>query len=81
MLSTLPRGFFRGLREALRGDVAGFARSVAILVGLLATTGGYLAGRAVVSTAPERGPSSQAARARALSAATVDFQCTDLKAS
>ena len=44
--STLPRGVVGGLRAGLRGDLGGFARSVMIIVGLLATTSGYLSPRA-----------------------------------
>ncbi len=44
--STLPRGVLSGLRAVLRGDLGGFARSVMIVVGLLATTAGYLSPRA-----------------------------------
>jgi len=43
VLSTLPLGVLDGLRAGLRGDPGGFARSAMIVVGLLATTVGYLA--------------------------------------
>lgn len=43
---TLPRGMVRGLGDVLAGDGGGAARSVAISVGLLATTAGYARGRA-----------------------------------
>lgn len=43
---TLPRGFMRGLKAAgLERDVTGIARSVSIVVGLGATTTGYLLGK------------------------------------
>lgn len=41
---TLPAGVVRNLGAGLRGDMAGFKRAGAILVGLGATTGGYLRG-------------------------------------
>jgi cellulose synthase/poly-beta-1,6-N-acetylglucosamine synthase-like glycosyltransferase len=44
---VLPAGFVRGLWEAVRGDVAGLARSAAIVLGLSATTAGYVYGSAV----------------------------------
>jgi glucosyl-dolichyl phosphate glucuronosyltransferase len=40
---TLPLGFLRGLGQALRGEPSGAARSAMLVVGLLATTRGYLA--------------------------------------
>jgi glycosyltransferase involved in cell wall biosynthesis/GT2 family glycosyltransferase len=42
---TLPRGFLRGIGDALRGDMTGLARSTAIAGGLATTTSGYLRGR------------------------------------
>jgi GT2 family glycosyltransferase len=42
--STLSSGVWHGLRDGFQGDTTGFARSAMILVGLLAMTGGYLAG-------------------------------------
>ena len=39
---TLPAGFLRGLRDALRGDAGGFGRATMIFLGLAATTGDYL---------------------------------------
>ena len=42
--STLPRGVLRGLLDLLRGRPAGAGRAAAILIGLAATTAGYLAG-------------------------------------
>ena len=45
--STLPRGVLVGLREVLRGDLGGLARSAMIAVGLLATTAGFVASRAL----------------------------------
>lgn len=41
---TLRKGIARGLNEALRGDVAGLARSGAIATGLLCTTAGFAVG-------------------------------------
>jgi glucosyl-dolichyl phosphate glucuronosyltransferase len=43
--STLPKGVREGVRAGLRGDVAGFARSLMILIGLVTTTAGYLSPR------------------------------------
>ncbi|WP_217708108.1 glycosyltransferase family 2 protein [Nonomuraea rhodomycinica] len=45
-LKTLPLGALRGLGEAVRGDVGGLGRSVAIVVGLAWTTWGYVVGSA-----------------------------------
>lgn len=42
----LPRGVLRGIRDGLRGDLSGFARSWMICVGLTTTIAGYLAGKA-----------------------------------
>ncbi|HEX2392737.1 MAG TPA: glycosyltransferase [Solirubrobacterales bacterium] len=39
---TLPLGFLRGFRDALRGRPSGLGRAAMIVVGLLATTLGYL---------------------------------------
>jgi hypothetical protein len=39
---VLPRGFFKGLGEGLRGDQAGLRRAAAIFTGLFVTTAGYL---------------------------------------
>jgi hypothetical protein len=39
---TLPLGFLKGLRDALRGDLSGLARAAMIVVGFLATSAGYL---------------------------------------
>jgi glucosyl-dolichyl phosphate glucuronosyltransferase len=41
---TLPAGILRGLREALRGDVSGVARTATLAAGLAITTAGYVAG-------------------------------------
>jgi glycosyltransferase involved in cell wall biosynthesis len=38
---TLPAGIRAGLRDSLRGDLAGIARAGAIMLGLLATAGGF----------------------------------------
>jgi glycosyltransferase involved in cell wall biosynthesis len=57
-LSTLPRGFARGLRAAARGgDLAGLARAGAVLAGLSLTTAGFMAGAArgaLISPRPRR---------------------------
>ena len=42
---TLPRGAVAGIRAGLRGDIAGFARAAAIVVGLATTILGYVVGR------------------------------------
>lgn len=42
---TLPLGIFRDLRAFLGGDREGLSRAAMILVGLAATTGGYLGAR------------------------------------
>jgi GT2 family glycosyltransferase len=54
---TLPRGVVRGLADTLlRGDLAGVARAGAIIVGLGATTTGYIAGQlSVRDAARQRG--------------------------
>jgi hypothetical protein len=44
---VLPIGVGRHLAAALRGDVAGLARAVAIVMGLAATSLGYLSARPV----------------------------------
>ncbi len=41
----LPRGFMRGLRDGMRGDLAGFIRAWMIIVGFTTTVAGYLVGR------------------------------------
>jgi GT2 family glycosyltransferase len=41
---VLPRGVVRGFADALRGDVAGLARTGAIVVGLAVTVSGYVRG-------------------------------------
>ncbi len=41
-LVTLPKGVLRGLGRALRGDVAGLLSAATILIGLAATTAGYV---------------------------------------
>ncbi len=46
---VLPSGMARGVADAARGDVAGIARSVAIVTGVMVTSAGYVLGR--VSTA------------------------------
>jgi glycosyltransferase involved in cell wall biosynthesis len=44
VLRTLPHGVLRGVRDALRGDISGLARSGAIVVGLGLAAGGFLRG-------------------------------------
>jgi GT2 family glycosyltransferase len=56
VLSTLPQGVLRGLREGLAGDLGGFARSGMILVGLLVTTTGYVVGHGLKRTARDPRP-------------------------
>jgi glycosyltransferase involved in cell wall biosynthesis len=41
---TLPLGVIRGIRDALRGDLAGLGRAAAIILGLSTTTLGYAHG-------------------------------------
>ena len=43
-LRILPRGIWKGLHDSVSGDLWGAARSVAIVLGLLATAVGYCAG-------------------------------------
>ncbi|MEV6859902.1 glycosyltransferase family 2 protein [Streptosporangium subroseum] len=43
-LKALPLGALRGVGEALRGDLSGFGRAGAIVVGLTCTTWGYVVG-------------------------------------
>lgn len=43
-LRILPSGFFRGIQDALRGDMSGLGRAGAIFAGLTITTWGYLVG-------------------------------------
>jgi hypothetical protein len=45
-LRTLPAGAARGIGDALRGDLAGLARTAAIVAGLGLTAAGYLLGTA-----------------------------------
>jgi cellulose synthase/poly-beta-1,6-N-acetylglucosamine synthase-like glycosyltransferase len=49
---ALPAGVLAGLRDALRGDVTGLERSVAIAAGLAFTTAGYVAGRVGLDPIP-----------------------------
>jgi hypothetical protein len=42
---VLPAGVARGLKQTVRGQPAGLARSAAIVVGVLTTALGYLRGR------------------------------------
>jgi glucosyl-dolichyl phosphate glucuronosyltransferase len=41
---VLPKGFLEGLRDALKGDLSGLGRAVAILAGFNVTIAGYLWG-------------------------------------
>jgi GT2 family glycosyltransferase len=44
-LKTLPHGIMRGLRDTLlRHDIAGMARAIAIILGFVLTTMGYMVG-------------------------------------
>jgi glycosyltransferase involved in cell wall biosynthesis len=52
---TLPAGVARNLGAGLAGDPAGFKRATAIVVGLGATAGGYLRGRAALSRSSASG--------------------------
>ncbi len=45
---TLPLGLLTGLRDGLHGNLWGFGRTLSIVVGLAATTAGYVVGRARV---------------------------------
>ena len=53
---ALPQGVGRGLADALRGDISGFARAAAIVAGLATVTAGYLAGAVSGGIAPRRPP-------------------------
>lgn len=50
----LPTGVARGLRDSMRGEISGVARSSAIIVGLSSATTGFLADR-LLTRAAERG--------------------------
>lgn len=50
---VLPRAFFAGLRDTLKGDLNGIQRSAAVFSGLFATTAGYVRGRAAGRRAVE----------------------------
>ena len=52
---TLPLGALRGLRDALRGDVAGLGRASAIVTGLACATWGYGVGTARLRARTRRG--------------------------
>ncbi len=52
---TLPLGVLHGLRQGLGGDVTGFLRAGAIVVGLAYTTVGYIIGKAYEMWAGRRG--------------------------
>lgn len=54
-VEVLPLGVLRGLRDTLvRGDATGITRAAAIVVGLAATTAGYIAGTVRMQQAAER---------------------------
>lgn len=53
-LHVLPQGFWKGLHDSASGDPWGMARSVAIVVGLLATAAGYCTGTVFRSAARGR---------------------------
>lgn len=57
---VLPAGVFRGLSQALRGDIGGAQRAAAIVVGLYVTTLGYVSA-AATSRRPPRNASSTTA--------------------
>lgn len=63
-LRTLPRGVARGLRQGmLDGDMAGFLRAMALLLGLALTTAGYAIGRlSLAREAVQKWPASGATR-------------------
>lgn len=50
---TLPKGVVRGVADALRGDLGGLGRAGAIVIGLGATTAGYLVGSVRRPARPE----------------------------
>lgn len=59
-LRTLPQGVWRGIGDALlRRDASGLGRAAAIVVGLLATTAGYLVGSTQQTLAHWHASSSQ----------------------
>jgi hypothetical protein len=51
---VLPRGVARGLRDLLRGDLSGSLRSGAIVIGLLTSGLGFLAGNLARARRPRR---------------------------
>jgi GT2 family glycosyltransferase len=53
-LVTLRRGVVKGLGDAVRGDPTGLVRAGAIIVGLIATTAGYVVGTVRQRTAASR---------------------------
>jgi glycosyltransferase involved in cell wall biosynthesis len=65
---TLPLGFLRGFRDALRGDLGGLARSAMLVLGLGATTAGYARARrsAIKSVRADAGPADTARALRVL---------------
>ena len=73
---VLPRAFFRGLGDGLRGRWSGPLQSLAIATGLVVTTSGYLRGRRtavtpVTATAPVVGERSAGATSSNGRAATM----------
>ena len=63
---TLPLGFFSDLGDALRGDPSGVGRATMIVVGLAATTAGYLRARLRVGKSEPGGRPSNGGAPRVL---------------
>jgi glucosyl-dolichyl phosphate glucuronosyltransferase len=61
LMQALPSGVIRGLRDFLRGDVAGAGRATAIIAGLAMTSTGYARGRLGRLAAPRPPRELQAA--------------------
>jgi hypothetical protein len=56
-LRMLPRGILKGLRDAITGrDWAGLARAAAIVIGLSATTAGFMVGSVFSPSQPKPTP-------------------------
>ena len=53
---TLPAGFLRGLRDAMRGDPSGLARAGTLMAGLMITSAGFAASRGVLRGTRARSP-------------------------
>jgi glycosyltransferase involved in cell wall biosynthesis len=65
MRHTLPSGFAAGIRAAYReAEPAGIARSLSIVLGVLATIIGYLLGKATIGGSIPREPDAEAATKR-----------------